>query len=103
MIRLGACDLPPLLEAVAAKHRSVLCRLEGNRGFLSASRTGHARLYPALRVVAGENCNPFGLTSLAPFGFVLEMLIVEEHLFARGESEIGAAVDALQDPVLEFH
>src|SRR5665811_390080 len=36
-------------------------------------------------------------------GFVLELLVVEEKLFARGEDEIGAAVNTFQNLVLEFH
>jgi len=50
-----------------------------------------------------EHCNPFRLARLAPLGFILELLIVEEQLFPGGEDEVGIAVDALQNPVLEFH
>jgi hypothetical protein len=35
------------------------------------------------------------LAHLATFGFVLELLIVEEQLFASGKNEICPAVDAL--------
>ncbi len=34
---------------------------------------------------------------------VLELLIVEEELLARGEHKLGAAVNALQDSIGEFH
>ena len=36
-------------------------------------------------------------------GIVLELLVVEEELLARGEDEIRPAVHALQHLVLEFH
>jgi hypothetical protein len=40
-------------------------------------------------------------TAPASLGFVLEILVVEEDLFARGKREIRPAVNALQSPVLE--
>ena len=50
-----------------------------------------------------DRCKPLVLAILAALGFVLELFVVEEKLFARGEHEIGTAVNALQHPVLEFH
>ncbi len=46
---------------------------------------------------------PLGLAGFATFGFVGELLIVEEQLFARCKDEVSSAVDALQYLVLEFH
>jgi hypothetical protein len=43
------------------------------------------------------------LAGLAPFGFVFELLVVEEKLLAGGENEITPAVDALQYLVLKLH
>ncbi len=40
---------------------------------------------------------------LATFGFVLELLIVEEQLFTRCEHEFRATIDALQNLILVFH
>jgi hypothetical protein len=37
------------------------------------------------------------------FGVVLELLVVEEKLLAGGEYEFSAAVNALEDSILEFH
>jgi hypothetical protein len=43
------------------------------------------------------------LAVLAAFGFVLELLIMEEKLFTRCEHEIRATIYALQNLVLVFH
>jgi hypothetical protein len=43
------------------------------------------------------------LAVLAAFGFVLELLVVEEKLFARCEHKVRATIDALQNLVLVFH
>jgi hypothetical protein len=37
------------------------------------------------------------------FGVVLELLIVEEELFACCKNKLSAAVNALQDSIGEFH
>jgi hypothetical protein len=37
------------------------------------------------------------------FGVVLELFIVEKDLFARRKDKFGAAVNALQQPIVEFH
>ena len=95
----------PLLETFAAKHRPALGRLEGNRGFLAASRTIRAGF--DLGVAASRGCpqarRAFRLAGFAAFRFVLELLIVEEKLFPSGEDEVTAAVDTLKNLVLEFH
>jgi hypothetical protein len=45
---------------------------------------------------------PFLLTVPAAFGFVLEILVVEETLFARGEDKIRTAIGTLKGSVLKF-
>jgi len=40
---------------------------------------------------------------LATLGFVLELFIVEEELFAGGKNEVVTAIHALQASILEFH
>jgi hypothetical protein len=47
--------------------------------------------------------SPFGLARLAPFRFILELLVMKEQLFSGREHKLGTAVNALQHPVLEFH
>jgi hypothetical protein len=37
------------------------------------------------------------------FGVVFELFIVEKELLAGRKNELGAAVDALQDSIGEFH
>ena len=46
---------------------------------------------------------PFGLAGFATFGFVLELFVVEEQLFSGCKDEVSAAVNTLQNLVLEFH
>jgi hypothetical protein len=43
-----------------------------------------------------------GLASLAAFGFVLKILVLEEVLFSRGEDEIRPAVYALDYSILKL-
>ena len=45
----------------------------------------------------------FTLAVFAAFGFVFELFIVEEELFASGENEVGAAIHTLKNFVLEVH
>jgi hypothetical protein len=87
-----------LLKTRTAENRSALCWFEWNRGFGAACRagcTGFSPHAPAART--------FRLALLTVFGIVLELLIVEEELLARGEHKFGAAVSTLQNPVDEFH
>ena len=74
-------------------------------------------LFPTLRTVGarfrfGERMpwrghsrrgHPLALAVLAAFGFVLELLIVEEQLLSRGEDEVSTTIDTFQYLVLEFH
>jgi hypothetical protein len=43
-----------------------------------------------------------GLACLAAFGFIFEILVVEEVLFSRCEYEIRAAIDALENAILKL-
>src|SRR5713101_1332738 len=52
---------------------------------------------------SSKHCHPLALAVLASFGFVLELLVVEEQLFARCEHEFRATIHALQNLVLVFH
>jgi hypothetical protein len=45
----------------------------------------------------------FGLALLAALGIVFELLVVEKDLLASREDELGAAVNALEDSICEFH
>jgi hypothetical protein len=44
---------------------------------------------------SSKDCHSLALAVLAAFGFVLELLVVEEQLFTRCEHEIRATIDAL--------
>jgi hypothetical protein len=52
---------------------------------------------------SSKHCHSLALAVLAAFGFVLELLVVEEQLFTRREHEIRATIDALQNLILVFH
>jgi len=84
---------PSLLETFPAVHGSPLGWLEGNRGFLPALRARRTR-FCSLVIPRGRRCAALGLARLAPFGFVLKTLVGEKHLFAAGEDEFRAALDA---------
>ena len=68
-------------------------------------RAGSTRFYLLIAVgwSRAYSSGAFCLAGLAAFGFVLELFVVEEKLFARREEKLRAAIDALQQPVLEFH
>jgi hypothetical protein len=76
---------------------------------LSASRAGGLGLDLRVAVVLAwwrgraEHGYPLRLARLAAFGFVLELLIVEEKLFPGSENEFIPTVDALEHLVLKFH
>ena len=44
-----------------------------------------------------------GFASLATFGFVLEALVGEEHLFAGSKDKLSTTFRTLQDLIVEFH
>jgi hypothetical protein len=87
-------------EAFAAKHGTPLSGLEWYRGFAATLGAGGHGF--AFGETAATRALAFGFARLAAFGFILEILIVEEMLFTRGKDEIGSAVYALQGPVLEL-
>jgi hypothetical protein len=96
--RLGN-ELPLLLEAGSAQHRSSLCGLEW-----------HSSLSPTLRTRGpGLGAHPlaaaqaFCLALLAALRVVLELFIVEENLLASSENELGSAVNTPQYAIGEFH
>jgi len=93
-----------LLEAFLAEHRTSLCRSEWHRGVLPARRAGRLRFHTVGdRWTRSRTARPFGLTRLATLRFVLELLISEKQLFARGPYEIGPAIHTPQGLVLELH
>ena len=87
-----------LLEALPAKDRSSLRRLEGNRGLFPAMGASRACLHLLIAVCRSGRAYSVGalqLARLAAFRFVLELFVVEEKLFASSEEKFRAAVDAL--------
>jgi hypothetical protein len=36
-------------------------------------------------------------------GVVFELFVLKKHLFARREDELGAAISALENSIVEFH
>ena len=89
-------------ETFTAEDGATLRGAERNRGVFAALRADGVGFHPSAVVVCsaarcgrgGEDGYALGLASLAALGFVLELLIVEEQLFARGENKLGAAIDA---------
>jgi len=100
-----------LREAFAAENGAALRGAEGDCGLLAALGTGGAgfdasvvvSVPVALKARGGEHSHALGLAGFAALGFVLELLVVEEQLFARGKNKLGATVDAGQYLVLKFH
>jgi hypothetical protein len=98
-LRRGRDHFPLFLETAAAKHRPTLRGLEGNGSFCSALGAGSARLRTHLLVAA----HPLSLALFTALGVVFELFIVEEDLLARSKNELGAAVNARQYSIGEFH
>jgi hypothetical protein len=109
LARSGGGHTSALLEAFAAEDRPALCGAERDSSFLAALRAGGAGLdFSIVEMLSRwsrgpENGDAFGLACLATLGFVLELLVVKEKLFAGGEDEFCAAVNTLQHLVLKFH
>jgi len=79
-----------------------LSRLERDGGFTATLGTcGHGFGFCKTATTPG-GALPLGLATLAAFGLVLKILVVEEVLFSRGKYEICPAIDALEDSILEF-
>ena len=99
----GLCaHRPPLLEAFAAENRAALGRPEGHRRLLTTLRTGRLGFRASGRRPAGA-LGTLRFAGLTTLGLVLEAFVGEEHLFASGEDELGAAIRALQDLIVIFH
>jgi hypothetical protein len=98
--------LPLLLKALPAEDRSPLCGLERDGGLLTALRASRSSFGLGGRLSwdgRSQNRNALRLACFTTFGFVLELLVVKEQLFACGKNKVRAAVDALQYLVLEVH
>jgi hypothetical protein len=98
--------LPLLLKALPTKNGPPLRGLKGHRGFLSTLRASGPSFGPVRNLTGSsrpKHGNPLRLAGLAPLWFVLELLVVEEQLFACGKNKVGTAVDTLEYLVLEVH
>jgi hypothetical protein len=102
--------LPPVLKALPAQHRPSLRGPERYRGFFPALRTVRPGLSLRVRMPARRpmrrspnHCYSLALAIFAAFGFILELLVVEEKLFTRCEHEVRATIYTLQNLVLVFH
>ena len=91
------------LEAFATEHRPSLSGAERNGGFTAALGTDSGRFDAAGRTSPVRRAVlPFGLARLTALRFVSEFLFVIELLFTGGKDEVGAAVHALQNPILKI-
>ena len=95
--RLRLCGL--LLKARTAQHRPALGRLKRDGRLRAALRAVRTRLGASTLRSPGAPC----LALLAVLGIVYELFVVEEDLLARCENKLGAAVNALEDSISEFH
>jgi hypothetical protein len=105
-IPLSRGHLPLLPKAFTAQNRAALGWAEGDGSVFSALRADRAGFHFGKTVTSGGGTNHRDTLRLAGptvLGFILELFVVEEQLFAGGENEIGIAIDALQHLVLEFH
>ena len=94
-----------LLEALTAEHRASLRRLEGDGRLFAACRAAGLGLDLVVAAVAARSYlgRTFAFAGFAAFGFVLELFVVEEKLFAGGKNEIGPTINTLEGPILKFH
>src|SRR5580765_1134870 len=85
-----------LLKAFPAENRTTLRGPEGNRGFFVTGGAVRGCLDPLPGDWPGRRTRrAFGLAALAPFGFVLEVLVGEEQLFTCGPDELGSTIYAV--------
>lgn len=91
-----------LLEALPTVDRTTLSGLEGYRRLLAALRANGGGFDP-LVTLAAQHLASFGLAGFAPLRFVLETLIGEEKLLARGEYKLCPAIDTLEDLIPVLH
>ena len=95
-----------MLKAFPAIDRTALRGFERNSCFPLAARAdglGFNTLVVASTLRQPEGLGTFGFAAFAPFGFVLKLFIVEKQLLASSEDEVGAAIDTLENLVLELH
>jgi hypothetical protein len=95
-----------LLEAFAAEHRAALGWTEGDCGVFPTLRAVSFRFRTDLQAAHDARSGTLGssgFASFTTFWFVLEAFVGEEHLFARSENELGAALRTFQDPIVKFH
>ena len=95
-----------LLEALTAKHRTSLRGLERYSGFPLASGANSLGFHPLIITAIlrqSQRLGAFPPAVFAAFGFVFELLIVEEELFTGSEYKVGAAIHTLENLVLEVH
>jgi hypothetical protein len=93
-------------ETFTTQNRTALSGAEGDRRFFAALRTHGVSFYFGVSLAGGrrsERGDTFCFAGFAAFWFVSELFIVEEQLLPGGEDKVGAAVNALQHSVLEFH
>jgi hypothetical protein len=88
-----------LLEAAAAKHWPALGWLERNSGFGPALGT----CGPGLGAHFLTAVNALRLALLAALGVVHKLFVVEKDLLAGCKNKLGAAVNACEDTIGEFH
>ena len=74
-------------------------RLERNCRVGAACRT----VCPRLRTNPPRSAYALCFALLAVLGQVLELPVMEKHLFVRSKDELRSAVDALQYTIGEFH
>ena len=100
-----------VFEALTAEDRPALRGFEGNGrrdaafgafgARLGARDTRRCRSCAWRRRLSAMSATR--LARLATLGVVLELLVLEEKLLARGKDEFAAAVDAGKNPVYVFH
>jgi len=98
--RGGQAGCLPAEEALPAIHRTALSWFKRYRGFPPAlGARGHSF---CLGEAATATALPFGFTSLAAFGFVFEVFVVEEVLFSCRKYKVCSAVYTLKNSVLKL-
>src|SRR5579864_9442089 len=102
----GSAHSTPLLETFAAEYGATLRGTEGHRRFFAALRTVGLGFGAHRGIAASPAASAFGalgFASLTALGLVLEALVREKHLFARGKNKLGATLRTLQDLIVVFH
>src|SRR5664280_1080273 len=88
------------LKARTAQNRRATGRLKRNR--CGRSTFGTIRLSFGAYLYLGASLT-LNLASIAAFWVVFELFFTEEKLLSSRENELGAAINALQNPVRKFH